>query len=181
MTADGERISARRILLTAPCSRLPARPTGPTVALVCDQRRRSHAKGPCRNDAKMSSALAKSSEVQSGLFRRGGLLRHLFGTCGSIIAEDTSCLRNTRQVRLDHLPWHGATTPTHHPRTPRSPESQLPPWKRQTFAARLRPIARPRQAARCYHRDDIVGCGLLTEIHGKIFVDEVAAWNGARA
>ena len=30
----------------------------------------------------------------------------------------------------------------------------------------------PRQRARCYQRDDIVGCGLLTEIHGKIFVDE---------
>ena len=45
--------------------------------------------------------------------------------------------------------------------------------KRQTFVARLRPIARPASArARCYHRDDIVGCGLLTEIHGKIFVDE---------
>ncbi len=77
------------------------------------------------------------------------------------------------RLRLDRLPAARRNHTNPSPQNVSVTRKPTPlPRKRQTFAARLRLIARPASARACYHRDDIVGCGLLTEIHGKIFVDE---------
>ena len=125
MTADGGRISARRILLTAPCSRLPAGPTGPTVALVCD-----NVAFPCQRSLSQRRQDVLGPREKFGcnlVFRCGGLLRHLFGTCGSNNRRGHFLpAQYPGKCNSITFPRHGATTPTHHPRTPRSPESQLP-------------------------------------------------------
>ena len=61
----------------------------------CVTTSRSHAKGPCRNDAKMSSALAKSSGA-IWYSAAAAFSATCLGRVAPIIAEDTSCLRNTQ-------------------------------------------------------------------------------------
>ncbi len=145
MTADGGRISARRILLTRAMLTPTGRTNGP-YARIGVTTSRSHAKGPCRNGAKMSSALAKSSDA-IWYSAAAAFSATCSGRVAPIIAEDTSCLRNT-QASATRSPSRGTAQP-HQPITQNDSVTRKPtplPGKRQTFAARLRPIARPASA-----------------------------------
>jgi len=147
----------------------------------CVTTSRSHAKGPCRNDAKMSSALAKSSGA-IWYSAAAAFSATCSGRVAPIIAEDTSCLRNT-QASATRSPSRGTARP-HQPITPERlghPKANSPPWKATNFRRATETHRSSRVSARVAITVTISwGVVSLRKSTVRSSSMRVAAWNGAR-